>query len=160
MLVCSGLPHSFWPQGCSLFCEPWNRLGRPGEESTPFERRYSKPSELTLYALGQAVSYLRDAEESRYPSKFAPRGRLGVVVGYDTHRSLILLDVELFVQKGVRSLVQSRDLRIAPGPPVFPFKLIGKHLDPLYTWTFEFPFEQDEPAAITASSALRLLLMC
>eukprot|EP00969_Alexandrium_andersonii_P367710 15471295-Alexandrium_andersonii.AAC.1 len=54
MLLTTGLPHSFWPQACVVFCEHWNRAGRPGEELTPYLKRYGEEPPLRLFAHGQA----------------------------------------------------------------------------------------------------------
>eukprot|EP00969_Alexandrium_andersonii_P191261 8448450-Alexandrium_andersonii.AAC.1 len=66
---------------------------------------------------------------------------MGLFLAYDSHRGLVLPDLELFARDGKRSIVQSRDIRVAPGPPFFPLRLLSDRLGPVFAWKFELPCE-------------------
>ena len=144
MLMQSGLPHSFWPEATVVFAEHFARADRSPPFESPFQQKYGKPSLLKLRPFGSAVTFLNDKSRGFYPAKFEPRGRTGLFIGYGTHRSCILLDLEHFVQTGRRKIIRTRDVKPPPKTPIFPLKdLMGK-LAPHIDWHFELSERVDD----------------
>ena len=130
----SGLPHSLWPEALLMAAEHWDRVPWKGPTS-PHERRVVSPPTPPLIYVGCAVIYLRGIGGSRYMPHFMPRGRLGLMVGYSTSRTSLVLDAEMFVRQGLRSIVQTRDFRMPVGDLVYPMRELNKLIDPIVDWS-------------------------
>ena len=94
---------------------------------------------------GCAVIYLRDVGSDRYMPHFAPRGTLGLFMGYSTGRTILVLDAQMFARRGLRSIAQTRDVVLPRGEFVYPLRQLNKYLDPISDWSLEAPAEVAEP---------------
>ena len=56
-----------------------------------------------------------------------------------------MLNAEMFVRQGLRSIVQTRDCRMPVGDFVHPMSELNKFIDPIVDWTFNMTVGVNEP---------------
>jgi len=117
----SSLPNVFWADTMAMKSE---RLGRvPDMDVSPHMLCDSEPSKLKLAPFGAGLRYLGDKAPDGW--KLMPRSRAGLALGYRTHGSLIVRDMEVLSVQAKEESVAGGDFALSAAAAEM-FELVGK----------------------------------